>query len=268
VSQDDESDLAADPRWAENLAMVRERQILAGSGVIYPPEDFPPERVGVQLWQAMQLSGVSGVHRPKMCLIATATGDSREYIDRWYEVVRSFGDADLSHLELFVQPNVPDVRAHLLAQDVIFVSGGSVVNLLAVWRAHRLDEFLRECWEAGVVLAGQSAGSLCWHLGGITDSFGDSLDVVRDGLGFLPFSNGVHDDLGDQPRRQRFREAIAEGALPAGYATEDGVALHYVGTRLHEAVSVLPDRNAWFVEADGPGRYREEAVPARCWVPV
>lgn len=125
--------------------MVRERQILAGSGVIYPPEDFPPERVGVQLWQAMQLSGVSGVRRPKMCLIATATGDSREYIDRWYEVVRSFGDADLSHLELFVQPNVPDVRTHLLAQDVIFVSGGSVVNLLAVWRAHRLDEFLREC---------------------------------------------------------------------------------------------------------------------------
>ena len=195
--------------------MVRERQILAGSGVLYPPEDFPPERVGVQMWQAMQLSGV---RRPRMCLIATATGDSREYIDRWYDRVRSFGDADLSHL--------------------------------AVWRAYRLDEFLRECWEAGVVLAGQSAGSLCWHLGGVTDSFGDSLDAVSDGLGFLPFSNGVHDDLGDQPRRQRFRESIAAGSLPPGYATEDGVALHYVGTRLHEALSVLPARNAWFVEAD------------------
>ena len=115
-----------------------------------------------------------------------------------------------------MQPNVPDVRAHLLAQDVIFVPGGSVVNLLAVWRAYRLDEFLRECWEAGVVLAGQSAGSLCWHLGGVTDSFGDSLDAVSDGLGFLPFSNGVHDDLGDQPRRQRFRESIAAGSLPPG----------------------------------------------------
>jgi peptidase E len=244
--------------------MARERQILAGSGVLYPPADFPPEREGVQIWQAMQLAGV---RRPKVCLIATAVGDSRELIDHWYERVRTFGEAELSQLQLFVQPNVPDVRAHLLAQDVIFVSGGSVVNLLAVWRAHRLDEYVRECWEAGVVLAGQSAGSLCWHLGGVTDSFGDDLDAIGDGLGFLPFSNGVHDDLGDQPRRRRFREFIAAGTLPAGYATEDGVALHYVGTRLHEAVSVLADRNAWFVTADGPGRYRQEAVPARCWVP-
>jgi peptidase E len=202
-----------------------------------------------------------------VCLIATAGGDSREHIDRWYGRARSFQDTDLSHLELFVQPNVPDVRAHLLAQDVIFVSGGSVVNLLAVWRAHGLDAILRECWAAGVVLAGQSAGSLCWHLGGVTDSFGDDLDAVNDGLGFLPFSNGVHDDLRDQPRRQRFRELIGAGRLPAGYATEDGVALHYVGGRLHEALAVLPDRHAWFVEPDGVGRHRQTAIPARCWLP-
>lgn len=244
--------------------MDRERQILACSGVLYPPEGFPPERAGAQVWQAMQ---GSGVRRPRVCLIATAVGDSREYIDAWYGRARFFGDAVLSHLELFVQPNVPDVQAHLLAQDVIFVSGGSVVNLLAVWRAHRLDVFLRECWEVGVVLAGQSAGSLCWHLGGVTDPFGVGLDAVGGGLGFLPFSNGVHDDLGDQPRRRRFREFIAAGSLPPGYATEDGVALHYVGTQLHEALSVLPGRNAWFVGADGPGQHRQEAVPARCWLP-
>jgi peptidase E len=248
----------------DDVIMVRERQILACSGVLYPPEGFPPERKGAQLWQAMRLAGV---RRPRMCLIATAVGDSREYIDRWYERAGSFGDAELSHLELFVQPNVPDVRAHLLAQDVIFVSGGSVVNLLAVWRAHGLDAILRECWEAGVVLAGQSAGSLCWHLGGVTDSFGDGLDAVDDGLGFLPFSNGVHEDLGDQPRRRCFRESIGAGKLAPGYATEDGVALHYVGTRLHEVLSVLPCRNAWSVEPDGMDRYRERAIPARCWVP-
>ena len=108
------------------------------------------------------------------------------------------------------------MRAHLLAQDVIFVAGGSVVNLLAVWRAHRLDEIIRECWDAGVVLAGQSAGSLCRHQGGVTDSFGDSLDPITNGLGFLPFSNSVHDDLADQPRRQRFRDLVAAGGLPAG----------------------------------------------------
>ena len=98
-------------------------------------------------------------------------------------------------------------------------------------------------------------------------SFGDDLDPVNDGLGFLPFSNGVHDDLDDQPRRRGFREFVANGTLPAGYATEDGVALHYVGTELHDVVSVLPDRNAWFVEADDHGGIREKALPARCWVP-
>ncbi|MEV0144913.1 MULTISPECIES: peptidase E [unclassified Nonomuraea] len=242
--------------------MIREPQILACSGVLNPPEGFA--HVGVQIWQAMQLAGV---RRPRMCLIATAVGDSREQIDGWYEIAPRFGDSDLSHLRLFTQPNVPDVREHLLSQDVVWVSGGSVVNLLAVWRAHHLDEILRDCWEAGVVLAGQSAGSLCWHLSGVTDSFGDDLDPVHDCLGFLPFSNGVHDDLGDQPRRPTYRRLVGEGTLPPGYATEDGVALHYVGTRLHEALGVLPDRNAWFVEPDGEGGSREKAVPARRWVP-
>ncbi|MGW4798302.1 Type 1 glutamine amidotransferase-like domain-containing protein [Nonomuraea sp. NPDC004297] len=241
--------------------MIRDPQILACSGVLNPPDGF--RQVGVQIWQAMQLASV---RRPRVCLIATAVGDSREHIDGWYGRARLFGDAELSHLQLFTQPNVTDVRAHLLAQDVIFVSGGSVVNLLAVWRAHRLDAIMRECWEKGVVLAGQSAGSLCWHQDGVTDSFGDDLDATDDGLGFLPFSNGVHDDLDDQPRRSRFRELIGEGTLPAGYATEDGVGLHYVGTRLHDVVGILPNRNAWFVEAHD-GNYREQAIPARFWAP-
>ena len=235
--------------------MERERQILACSGMLYPPEGAPPEVVGAQVRQAMALSGAQ---RPKVCLVPTATGDAQAGLDRWYESSEWFGPADLSHLVLFAQ---------LLAQDVIYVSGGSVVNLLAVWRAHRLDVILRECWAAGVVLAGGSAGSLCWHLSGVTDSFSDSLDLVTNGLGFLPFSNGVHDDLADQPRRQRFRELIAAGELPAGYATEDGTGLHYVGTELREALGIVPGRHAWHVAPDGAGGYQETAIPARYWLP-
>ena len=244
--------------------MARERQILACSGVIYPPPDFPPEWRGAQVWQAMQLAGV---REPKVCLIATAVGDSEQYTAEWHRQAARHGAVGATDLKLFAQPNVPDVRAHLMAQDVIFVSGGSVVNLLAVWRAHRLDEILRDCWEAGIVLAGQSAGSLCWHLGGVTDSFGDSLDPISNGLGFLPFSNGVHDDLPDQPRRTCFRELIARRALPAGYATEDGTGLHYVGTELHEVLGVLPDRNAWSVTPEGESGYAERAIAARHWAP-
>jgi peptidase E len=172
-------------------------------------------------------------------------------------------DVDFSVLRLFTQPNVPDVRAHLLGQDVLLVCGGSVVNLMAVWRAHGLAPVMRECWEAGVVLAGWSAGSLCWHVGGPTDSFGDSLGLFTDGLGFLPFSNGVHDDLGDQPRRSVFRVSVAEGRLPAGYATEDGVGLHYVGAELHEAVTMVDGARAWRVEPSPPRGYHVEAIRPR-----
>jgi peptidase E len=113
-----------------------------------------------------------------------------------------------------------------------------------------------------VVLAGPSAGSLCWHTGGPTDSFGDELAPFRDGLGLVPFSNGVHDDFTDQPRRKVYRDLVADGTLDAGYATEDGVGLHYVGTSLSRVVSIRPTSAAWWVEADGRGGYREERIAA------
>jgi peptidase E len=244
--------------------MGREPQILACSGRAQWPEGSPPGLPGAQVRQAMALSGVT---RPRVCMIPTAVGDSPGVIDGWYTTAPFLGAAQLSHLQLFPQPNMPNVRAHLMTQDVIFVWGGSVVNLLAVWRAHRLDEILRDCWSAGVVLAGGSAGSLCWHLSGVTDSFSDSLDPVTDCLGFLPFSNQVHLDSAEQPRRSVYRTLVADAVLPAGYATEDGTALHYTGTSLHEAVTIVPGKHAWHVAGSGDGGYQETALPTRLWLP-
>jgi peptidase E len=236
------------------------RQIFAFSGILRSETD---NRANFDLTNhATSLTGKDRGHR--VCYLPTATGDSPLAVDA---MTSSFAtqrpDVDFSVLRLFNQPSVPDIRKHLLSQDVILVEGGSVVNLVAVWRAHGLPQIMRECWEAGVVLAGASAGSLCWHQGGPTDSFGDSLDPFTEGLGFLPFSNGVHDDFDDQPRRQIYRDMIARGTLSAGYATEDGVGLHYVGTRLHEAVTIRPATRAWWVEADGAGGYTERSIVPR-----
>lgn len=96
--------------------MDRKRQILACSGVLYPPEDSPPEMVGAQLRQAMALAGTG---RPKVCLIATAVGDSPAYLDQWYGIAEWYGPADLSHLTLFTQPNVPDVSEFHEALGVV-----------------------------------------------------------------------------------------------------------------------------------------------------
>lgn len=236
------------------------RQIFAFSGILESRDDT---LTNFDLTShALSLAGKHGGQR--VCYVPTAVGDAAGAIDSETSAFAAKRpDADFSVLRLFNQPSVPDIRKHLLAQDVILVEGGSVVNMMAVWRAHRLPQIMRECWEAGVVLAGPSAGSICWHEGGPTDSFGDSLDPFTDGLGFLPFSNGVHDDFGDQPRRQIYRNLIARGTLPAGYASEDGVGLHYVGTQLHEAVTIRPAARAWWVESDGSGGYSERPIEPR-----
>ncbi|HEV2375764.1 MAG TPA: peptidase E [Streptosporangiaceae bacterium] len=238
---------------------TKPRQVFAYSGIIHlrPGEEPSP----ALLHHAIDLAAGDG--RKKVCLVPTATGDARDFIETVTGVCTAHPDVDFSVLTLFTQPSVPDVRAHLVGQDVLLVAGGSVVNLMAVWRAHGLAPVMRECWDAGVVLAGWSAGSLCWHLGGPTDSFGDSLDPFTDGLGFLPYSNGVHDDLDGQPRRRVYRELVGNGTLPGGYATEDGVGLHYVGTDLHEAVAIREDARAWWVEPADSGGYREEPIPPR-----
>jgi peptidase E len=128
--------------------------------------------------------------RPRLCSIATAGGDQPGSISGFYGAFAG-SEVRTSHLALFDMPNVDDTAGHLLGQDVIWVDQGSVVNLLAVWRAHGLDEILRRCWRAGVVLAGESAGSLCWHAAGTTDSYGPE-PASAAGLGLLPYANAVH----------------------------------------------------------------------------
>ncbi len=170
----------------------------------------------------LELSGAAG--RPRLCFIGTAGGDQRFQAALLNEAGAAAG-VTVSHLPLFPMPPVADLASFLLEHDAVWVGGGSVANLLALWRLHRLDEALTTAWQAGVVLGGVSAGSICWHVGGTTDSFGPDLVAIdNEQLGFLPYSNGVHYDSESQ-RRPLFQALIAEGRLPEGYATDDGVGL-------------------------------------------
>ncbi|MCZ2823905.1 MULTISPECIES: peptidase E [unclassified Modestobacter] len=239
------------------------RQVFAFSGVIQPRPGERGNRPLLEHVLALGAARRTDGGPVRLCYLPTAVGDDPAAVSAYQRVFGGRDDVVLSVLRLFPQPSVPDVRSHLLTQDVVLVEGGSVVNLMAVWRAHGLHTVLRECWEAGVVLAGPSAGSLCWHVGGPTDSWSDRLDPFTDGLGFLPYSNGVHDDLTDQPRRETYRRLVAAGTLPAGHATEDGVGLHYVGSELAEAVTVRPGARAWRVDPDERNGWTERAITPR-----
>jgi peptidase E len=224
------------------------RQILATSGGFLPGPNGPfAARRGPIIEHALRLTGKE---RPRFCHIATASGDSLNSVRVVSSAFAGCDDVVVSSLELFSMPNVPDPAEHLLSQDLIWVGGGSVANLLAVWRVHGLGEILREAWERGIVLGGVSAGSICWHVGGTTDSFGADLRAVTNGLALLPYSNGVHYDSEAQ-RRPVYQRMIADGTLPDGFATDDGVGLHYIDTELHEVVADRVGPAAYRVERDG-----------------
>jgi peptidase E len=218
-------------------------------------------RPGPVMEHAIALSNAG--ERPRVCLLETAIGDDARMYAYWYGAWnRHRPDVVASHLALFPMPNVDDIRAHLLGQDVIWVGGGSVANLLAVWRVHGLDRIMAEAWEAGVVLGGVSAGSLCWHVGGTTDSFGPDLRPVTNGLALLPHSNTPH--YNSEPgRRPLYQKLVGDGDLPAGWATDDGVGLHFRGTELVEAVADTTKAKAWRVERGADGTVVETAIEPR-----
>lgn len=194
----------------------------------------------------LRMLELSKKERPRLCFIHTASGDNANYLLRSYEAMSDFG-CDVTHLQLFTQPNAP-VREHLLKSDVIWVGGGSVANLLAIWELHEVDLVLREAYENGVILGGVSAGSLCWHQGGPTDSFGPELQTVTNGLGLLPFGNAVHFDSEAQ-RRPLAHKLIESEIFRKIYATDDGIGILYENEVAIEVISDKP------IVPDGPAAY-------------
>jgi peptidase E len=236
---------------------ARETNIVAiGGGAFRYNERYRPAPSALTRY-ALSLTGSE---TPAVTALHTATGDPPERIAAFYHAFAGTG-ARASHLALFPMPNHDDVRAHLLAQDAVFVNGGSVVNLLACWNAHGLGLLLREAWEAGVILFGVSAGMLCWFDCGITDSFRPELDPFRDGVGLLPGSACPHYD--EEPnRRPVYQRLVGDGTLPAGFAADGGVGLHFRDGTLHAVVSERDDASGWRVEPDGAGGVRETRLPA------
>jgi dipeptidase E len=200
-----------------------------------------------------------GRNRPRVCFVATASGDAPTYIAGFYAAFARKSEA--SHLPLFVRTGEP-IEPFLLEQDVIYVGGGNTENMLAIWRLHGVDRVLRRAWDEGVVLTGLSAGSLCWFEAGTTDSFGPQLAPFSDGLGFITGSHAPHYD-GEPNRRPHYQQLVREGMLPPGYAADDGAALVFHGTELAEVVASRPDARGYQVERAATGDAIETELPTR-----
>lgn len=202
--------------------------------------------------------GLCSSERPRVCFLPSASGDADHYVVRFY---RAFAAerCESSHVSLFRREQGPqDLRAHLLAQDLIYVGGGSMVNLLAVWEAHELSAILSLAWRQGIVLAGQSAGAMCWFEAGITKSSGKP--AAEAGLGLLSGSLCVH--YNNEPeRRAAYLDAVADG-MPNGYGLDDYAGLIWEGPGPPTAVTARRGARAYRVTSSETGVV-ESPLPAR-----
>lgn len=188
----------------------------------------------------------SGKTTPKICFIPTASGDSDNYISRFYHFFEQ-QESQPSHLSLF-RPPTRNLEGFLLEKDIIYVGGGNTKNLLVLWKEWGLDIILKKAWKQGIVLAGISAGSICWFEEGVTDSYGDGLEPLKC-LGFLKGSNCPHYD-GEAERRPSYHKLIASNSIQSGMATDDGVAIHYIEQEVQKIVSSRPNAKAYKVSFD------------------
>jgi peptidase E len=202
--------------------------------------------------------GLTGAERPRVCFLPSASGDADHYIVRFYRAF-SAHRCEASHISLFRREQGPeDLRRHLLSQDLIYVGGGSMVNLLAVWEAHDIASILSLAWRRGIVLAGQSAGAMCWFEAGITKSSGRPLAAA--GLGLLSGSLCVH--YNNEPeRRAVYLAAVAEGT-PGGYGLDDYAGLLWEGEGTPSALTARRGARAYQVTAR-EGKATESPLPAR-----
>jgi dipeptidase E len=224
------------------------RQIIAlgGGGFSVEPENLALDRY---------ILAQTRVPEPAVVFVPTASGDSDNYVVRFYAAYLGL-PCRPSHLPLFRR--TPELRSYLRAQDVIYVGGGNTKSMLAVWREWSLPEILREAWESGVVLAGISAGAICWFDQGVTDSFADQLRAL-DCLGFLPGSCCPHYN-GEAERRPAYHRLVRTGELASGFAIDDGAAIHFIDREVHRVVASRQGATAYRVYATG-AEVREAPMP-------
>jgi peptidase E len=216
-----------------------------------------PEPPGSASALERYLFAAAGIPEPRVCCLATASGDDRGFIRQFYKVCEELSCV-ATHLALFQDRDVEDLDAFFDLCDVLYVLGGNTASMLGVWRAHRLDRVLAErAARADFVVGGASAGGMCWFDAGYTMSFGP-LTPLPDGLGWFPGSFCPHAQ--QEWRLESYAASVHDGSSPPGWALDDGAALHFVDGRLQRVLVASDTARVHAVDTKGAHRQPTERV--------
>jgi len=192
---------------------------------------------------------LAGKPDPVVVCLPTARGDNLESLVAWYETMNQL-PCRPRHLRLFgPTKSLRDFEQQLLSADIIYIPGGNTLNMLATWKAQGVDAILHKAWDRGILLAGESAGMVCWFEQTITDSRPGGLTSMEC-LGWLKGSACPHYHTETQ-RRPTFHRLIAEGTMKDGLACDEGVGIVFEGDKLVKVVTVSEKATAYTVRHDG-----------------
>ena len=204
------------------------------------------------------MAQLTGKRRPKLLYLPTASADSPSGTIAWFN----------SCAPLEVEPSVQNSfiastqqarswEEVLLSVDGIVCSGGNTLNQQAIWKAQGIDVVLRKAWDAGIVLGGASAGSLCWFEEGTTDSRPKELSKVEC-LGFLKGSHSPHYDA-EPGRRPLYQRLIGSGQMKPGYACDNDAGIYFEDNEVKRVVHTRAAAKVYYVSVVG-GKVTERVM--------
>lgn len=204
-------------------------------------------------------ASLTNKEKPKICFLPTATADNQRYINYWYELC---SDLDIEPKVMTVWINSSTQKQTfeeiLLEMDAIIVGGGNTLNMLAIWKAQKIDTALQKAYEKGIVIAGGSAGSLCWFNAGTTDSRPKELTIVK-GLDFLNYSHCPHYHS-EKSRKPLYHQNILDKKLTNGYACDDRSGILFINGKVKNSVSLDSESFSYYVYEEN-GKIIEEKLP-------
>lgn len=235
------------------MSTLKKQIIAIGGGGFSKCYNFSSDNMFIEKYILEQ----TGKKCPSICFLPTASADSPKYITDFYSEFLKL-NCKPSHLSLF-KPCTADIEGYLLENDALYVGGGNTRNMLALFKDWGIDSILEKAWNKGIVLAGLSAGSMCWFAQGLTDSIPGGLTVIK-GFGFLSGSNCPHYDT-EHKRRPAYHSLIEQGKMLDGIALDENVAAHYINDRLEKVIATSSKKAAYRVYKEGNEVKEERIVP-------